>query len=306
MESDFSKVHLASLPNKETIAYRQQLSPSSKHTIICLHGQTSTSIIYDEIFLLFQNEPLFSLYALDMRGFGNSTMITPLSSFKDLADDIFLFIEKLSLKNVTLAGISTGGVVSMVFAAQYPDAVRNIILLDSVSARGIPLFKSLQSKEMITSFEDLKKGDYGKFMEAFYNKNIMFFASHFKATCYNVGKAPNPVKGVKNLQEMFKQKHVLEIFWLLHNFNITDEYNGVCQGTGEFKKIQCRVLIIHGDKDVLVPLKEAVYTHKLLGDKISTLVVMKECGHVPIYSESEKTAKYIRDFVLQSEPQAKL
>jgi len=241
-----------------------------------------------------------------MRGFGDSSLITPLSSFKDIAYDILLFIQNLKLKNVSLAGISTGGAVSMIFAAEYPTVLRTVVLIDSVGAKGLHFYKDPKSKELITSFEDLKKGEMLKIKEAVDKKNLIFLGSQFKKTCYNVGKAPPPAKGAKTIMEVFKQRHVLEICWLLHNFNISDENNGVCMGTGEYKKIQCPVLIIHGDKDILVPLKEAEFTYKILGEKIARLEVLKECGHVPTYSESEKTANLIKNFIVEKCTQAKL
>ncbi len=52
-------------------------------------------------------------YAIDLRGFGDSTYHTPIHTIKDLSDDVKLFADALKLSAFTISGWSLGGAVAM-------------------------------------------------------------------------------------------------------------------------------------------------------------------------------------------------
>ena len=174
---NFFQVHFQSLYNKEIIAYRKITNPSSSHTIILLHGQFSSSILYFDLFEILKKSPEFDIYAVDMRGFGDSSYKNPIKSLQDLADDVYLFINSLNLKNVSIAGLSTGGAVGQLFAATYPDVLEKLILLSSVCPKGL-LFEyeeinaeGKKLKKVCQTREDLIKGDMVKLVKAFEKKD---------------------------------------------------------------------------------------------------------------------------------------
>ena len=69
--------------------------------------------------------------SIDLRGHGKSDKPLENYSLEQFANDISWICSKLNLRKVILIGASMGGNVSIEFAAEYPDLVSGLILLDS-------------------------------------------------------------------------------------------------------------------------------------------------------------------------------
>ena len=98
------------------------------NTIIFIHGLGSYLRAWDK------NIPELSkkyrCIAIDLPGYGKSSKEIHPGSMEFYADVVAQLINKLELKNVTLAGHSMGGQISMVFALKYPTLVKNLVLVD--------------------------------------------------------------------------------------------------------------------------------------------------------------------------------
>jgi pimeloyl-ACP methyl ester carboxylesterase len=55
-----------------------------------------------------------------------------------MAQDLLGFLDAMDLPEVTLMGLSMGGLVSFVFAAAYPERVCRLVIMDIGRARPIP------------------------------------------------------------------------------------------------------------------------------------------------------------------------
>ena len=88
------------LPNGETLSYRER--SGGNVPLLLLHGNAWSSRSWD---LLFESlSDRFSLYAPDMRGFGDSTYLTPIDSLSELANDVEAFVDALGLEPFHLLG----------------------------------------------------------------------------------------------------------------------------------------------------------------------------------------------------------
>ena len=85
----------------------------------------------------------YHIYALDLRGFGQSTYNQSIDSLQDFADDVKLFIDELKLEKFSLMGWSMGGGVAMQFTANQT-FVEKLILVESVGMKGCPIFKKIR------------------------------------------------------------------------------------------------------------------------------------------------------------------
>jgi pimeloyl-ACP methyl ester carboxylesterase len=65
----------------------------------------------------------FTVLTLDQRGHGESRMSVPMSSLEDYADDLHTFLYEINFAPTAIAGFSFGGMVAMVSALKYPQAV---------------------------------------------------------------------------------------------------------------------------------------------------------------------------------------
>jgi pimeloyl-ACP methyl ester carboxylesterase len=74
----------------------------------------------------------YHVRALDQRGHGDSARAEPPDySYERYAADVAEVVEKLDLRDFVLVGHSMGGLVSLVYAANYPGRVKKIVVVDS-------------------------------------------------------------------------------------------------------------------------------------------------------------------------------
>lgn len=73
----------------------------------------------------------FQVYALDLPGFGLSQAPDSTVSLYWIRDFLKNFLDRLGIINVNLIGHSLGAMISIVFAAHYPQSVRKLVLVDS-------------------------------------------------------------------------------------------------------------------------------------------------------------------------------
>ena len=104
----------------------------SKDSLVFLHGLGGDSAAWDEVRLLFQEQNT-STVAIDIRGCGLSDRPGTEGSY-DFArniEDLLLVIEKENIHSPTLVGHCYGGMIAMCFAAEHPDKVKNLILIET-------------------------------------------------------------------------------------------------------------------------------------------------------------------------------
>ena len=299
----FDELHYITLSNKETLAYRKRIHHSSKDSLILLHGQASSSIIFEDLFPELEKNTEFDLYAVDMRGFGDSSYINEIQSISDLVEDIYLLIMALNLKNVSLAGVSTGGIVCQMFAINHPGILKSMFLICSVGIKGMPsYFEEEESNgnkitKRCKNLEELKNSKWRVAGEGMEKKDLSVWENLYQTLCFQIGK-PMPKEKLKRfLEGTFKQRHFFNIIWLLNIYNISNEDNGVTCGSQQVSQIKTPTLILHGEQDLLIPLEEAEYTFKCLGEKISKIEVFPECGHGIFYSDAEKLVPLMKNFI---------
>lgn len=99
--------------------------------MLCLHGGAAQAHWFDFVVGPFLDD--YRVLSLDLRGHGDSDWGPPDKySYPDFAGDIGRFIEKLRIGPVLLVGHSMGGMVSIVTAAEFPDEVGELVVVDSM------------------------------------------------------------------------------------------------------------------------------------------------------------------------------
>ncbi len=95
--------------------------------LVMLHGLSGHARTWDHTAAALSDR--YRVLALDQRGHGDSDW-APQYGFGPMAADLLAFIDALQLREVTLMGLSMGGIVSFVFAAANPERVRRLVVLD--------------------------------------------------------------------------------------------------------------------------------------------------------------------------------
>lgn len=289
-------VKTITLANGETYAYREK--GTGDKVLVLLHGNTSSSLFFDELIERMSEEE-FRIIAPDMRGFGETTYNTPVTKIKDFADDLKLLVDALNLSNFALLGWSAGGAMAMRFAIDNPNYVSKLILMASASIKGYPIQKKNFFGKPIPGQFITTREEMAKLMKpavnAYAKKKAMLVKMMFNKAFFIV-KKPEPQRFEAYIQEVYKQRNLVDINMGLITFNISHEHNGVVEGNGEVDKIVTPTLIIHGDKDNVVTKEMLQENIKGFGDK-AKLVMLENCGHAVVTDCPDQLAQEIREFV---------
>ena len=276
-------VHLLALPNGETMAYRE--AGAGEKTLLLIHGNMSSSIHWDV--LIEQLEGVFKIYSIDLRGFGDSTYNSPINSIKDFADDVKAFLALKNIHSFAVAGWSTGGGVALELAADLPQQVTQVILLESVGVKGYTMFKKDAAgqpilTELIKTREDIASDavQVVPILHAYATGNSALLKAVWNAVIYNRVQ-PEPARYERYLEGMLKQRNLVDVDYALITFNMTDEHNGVVAGANRLSLVKGPVLVIQGELDYVVPASVGHDTATRLGDR-AQLALMANCGHSPL------------------------
>lgn len=292
------------LANGETFGYRER--EGSGETILLVHGNMTSSKHWD---LVMENiDPSFHLIAVDMRGFGESTYHEKFYTIKELADDIKLFADELNLFGFSLVGWSTGGAVGMQFAVDNPGYCNKLILLASASTRGYPIFATDETgqpdlSKRLTSFEQIlqDKTRTITITQAYETKNKDMLRMIWDFAIYNDNK-PEEHRYEAYLDDMLTQRNYPEILHALNTFNISEKNNGLKDGTGDVKKINIPVLVLAGEKDLVITEQMTGEILEDLGDK-ATFIPLTGCGHSALVDDLPQLLEAITTFVKKQEEQ---
>lgn len=107
-----------------------EAGPASGVPVVLVHGNSSSSLFFQELILRLANEGGYHVYAPDMRGYGD-TQTLPVDATRgacDFADDLASFVQALKLPPFHLLGWSLGGNIVMQYAIEYPETLRSLTL----------------------------------------------------------------------------------------------------------------------------------------------------------------------------------
>jgi len=286
------------LPNGETMGYRE--AGKGDKVFILVHGNMSSSKHMEILMERLQDK--YKLYAVDMRGFGASSYIKEIDYLKDFSEDIKLFVDLLKLKSFSMAGWSTGGGVIMQFAADYPEYVEKLVLIESVGIKGYPMFKKDEKGQPIFTERLATKAEIAAdivqvspVLAAYASKNKEFMRMIWNMSIYSHNQ-PEPGLYEEYLEDMMTQRNLVDVDHALVHFNISNEHNGVVQGNGLVDKIQCPVLVLQGDRDYVVPRQMGEEIAAALKER-AKLVIFENSGHSPLIDCMEVLVKNIIEFV---------
>jgi non-heme chloroperoxidase len=206
------------------------------------HGWPLNSDAWDgQMLFLAQNG--FRVVAHDRRGHGRSSQASSGNDMNGYADDLAAVIETLDLDGVTLVGHSTGGGevaryigrygTSRVAKAVLIAAVPPIMLKSAANPEGLPL-------EVFDSMRKSLADDRSQFYK---DLSLMFYGANRPGAVVSQGTLDqfwlwSMQAGLKNAYESIKA------------FSETDF-------TEDLKKFDIPTLVMHGEDDQIVPVKDS-------------------------------------------------
>jgi pimeloyl-ACP methyl ester carboxylesterase len=151
-------VRARSVDTKRLRVHCLEHGPEDGEPVIFLHGNLATSLFWDETLAALPSR--YRGIACDMRGFGDTERL-PIDATRgvaDLADDLEALIAAADVERPHLVGWSTGGIVAMHHAADRPDEVRSLTLVDSVSPYGFGGTKDVDGTPINNDFSGAGAG----------------------------------------------------------------------------------------------------------------------------------------------------
>jgi non-heme chloroperoxidase len=210
--------------------------------VVFSHGWPLSSDAWDGQ-LLFAAQNGYRAIAHDRRGHGRSTQASTNNDMNGYADDLAAVIEALDLKNAVLVGHSTGGgEVTRYIGRHGSKRVAKVVLLAAVPPIMLRTAANPEGLPMEV-FDDLRAG---------LTKNPSQFYKDLAIQFYG-GNRP----GAKVSQG------ILDQFWLWSmQCGLLNAYESIkafseTDFTEDLKKIDVPALVMHGEDDQIVPVKDS-------------------------------------------------
>jgi len=286
------------IANGETISYLEK--GHGNKVMILIHGNLSSSVYYRP--LLERLPENIRVIAPDLRGFGDSSYLKPVHSLKELADDLSMFMNALMIDKAIIVGWSLGGGVAMEFAAAYPQRTVKLILINSTTHKGYPIFKKnaayqpvvgqiyQSATEMASDPVQVKP-----VTDAIAAKNTAFMTYIYDLTIYTKNK-PGVSENAEYIMETMKQRNLPDVDFALATLNMGSEPNFYRPGSGAIQNIKCPVLHFWGTLDKTVPETMVLDNINAL-QKQSKYIKFTDCGHSPLVDKPDELARAILEFI---------
>ena len=112
----------------------RRLGPTGAAPVVILHGLFGTSDNWGSVGKELAEPtdagaPVFDVFLVDLRDHGRSPH-TQATSYPIMAADVHALVVSLGLADITLVGHSMGGKVAMVFAQQWPQMLKRLVVVD--------------------------------------------------------------------------------------------------------------------------------------------------------------------------------
>jgi pimeloyl-ACP methyl ester carboxylesterase len=292
--SEYKNLNYIPLPNGEIYAYRK--CGNKDKIIILAHGNQSSAISFMALVSSLISE--YTVYAPDLRGYGNSTYNKIVESHSDYAEDLKLFLDALKITKCSLLGWSAGGPSIFTFGINYPEYVEKLMLMCSVGPKGSA---REEPTDPITKKEEIcaKSKDHAKMKAVIETKNK---DDARKGWIWLMGlteqSIPENFKDAMDTlaEESLLQRNYEDIVWICMNFNVSNENKGLIQGDGSAAKLTKKLLIIAGEKDPFLEIAVQEEWKKIVGDN-ATLKVIPGMEHCPTIAQFAEVGGVILDFL---------
>jgi pimeloyl-ACP methyl ester carboxylesterase len=116
------------LPTGVRLSYAEQGNPRG-HPVILLHGYGDSWYSFSPVLPLIDQK--YHVYALDLRGHGESDRPPGGYTMRDLGADVVAFMDDRRLARVTVVGHSMGSFVAQQLALSAPERIARLVLIGS-------------------------------------------------------------------------------------------------------------------------------------------------------------------------------
>ncbi|MCX8081539.1 MAG: alpha/beta hydrolase [Bacteroidia bacterium] len=234
--------------------YEFQGNRNSQETIVFLNGLTQSTLSWAFMIPFFEKN--YNILLLDFIFQGQSDKYGPYKNFDSHARDVYDLCHKENIQNPIIVGLSYGSLVAQHVAVNYPKFPRKLFLL-STFCKKTPYFEAIE----LSWWRSLQTGGYDLLLDTMLP--FVLSEEYFKNPFVPIEKLKNLRKEVNSNKEA-----------LLKLMQATKERHDYCES---LRKIEVPSIIIHGEKDTLMPLSMANEVHSMIPH--SKFYVIPNTGH---------------------------
>jgi pimeloyl-ACP methyl ester carboxylesterase len=257
--------------------FYREVGENNPDTILMIHGFLGSS--YDFIDVMNALKERYHVIAVDMIGFGLSEKPINFDYAKqNQAEGLVKFLDTLEIEEVTIMAHSMGGEVSIHLAHDFPDYVKEMILIGSggyVEENPNPLMPA-----------NLPMVVYDYVVRNYYIQRT-FFLSAYAQDEIDTGRIT-----YHDFDEMYYVNktipgNILQAFTRDNDSGSTN---------AKLALVRQPTLLIWGEFDSFIPLATGIKLQLAMAD-VAQLVVMEDAGHLPFDTYFEEFMIHVEEFI---------
>lgn len=249
-----------------TLHYCERKGNQPGKTLVLLHGLGTSSSTW--VYLMPAMDPAWTVLALDLPGFGFSTLKDRgrFFQFNELYDAVVTFIDQTVTAPFVLLGHSLGGWLAAKYAAEHGETLRRLILVNNA---GI-LHEGTIDQAHAFNLHSVR--DLSRLLNTLWLRYPWYFKPFYPAILHDL-----------------RARRVTEFVRSIHPEDFVNE---------DLKRLTMRVSIIWGTADRLFAMKSVeIIRGAVPGVQIN---LINNCGHVPQLEKPKDFTAVIRS-ILQEE-----
>ncbi len=253
--------------------YRTNEFKPDRLTLVIAHGLSGSSSAWIPYEKIFENK--YNLVVYDIRGHGMSKKYSNYSDYetKNFAEDLHKLVTYLKLPKLILISNSFSGLIAL----EYLKSHRENVIGNIFTSPAVYIHRGLGAKISRTALLPITK----VVSVLPFNpkpRGHVDYSKHQNTGDWNIKR---------NIADIRNTGLRAQFFTLKHSFAEGQEY--------ELEKINVPTLIIHGDKDTMVPLKNA----KLMSEKIKNaeFITLPSVNHNTAHNAVTAMSGAIENFI---------
>lgn len=252
--------------------YEIQGNPSAEKTLVFLNGLTQNTLSWFFVLPYFKDK--YRIVLLDLIFQGQSDKEPEWRDFDQHAKDVHCILEKENIHKASFIGLSYGSLVAQHYALLFPSLVEKLVLI-STFAHKTPYFEAIG----LSWAKALESGGYNLLLD-------VMLPNVLSEDYFN-----NPLIPLDVMKEARKgaNENTSAILKLMKATGERKDYRN------ELKNIHAPTLIIHGEKDLLIPSHMAKEVH--LNIKGSEFIIIKNAGHTLNLESVNEVCTHILPFL---------
>ncbi len=258
---------------KNEIYYRMNDFNPNRLTLVFVHGVSGSSSAWLPYEKIFENK--YNVLIYDIRGHGMSKKYSEYEDYqiKNFAIDLHDLISYLGIQKFVLISNSFAALIALVYLRLW----RETVIANVFTSPEVYLDEGFLSK-IIVSVLKMFSGIVNLFPFNSKPKGHVNYKKHIGSTDWDVQR---------NIADMRNTSLRVHFYALRQSFSPIGDYN--------LEKINVPTLIIHGEEDTMVPVKNAVRMSKIIAN--SKFVGIPGIDHNTVHNAVKVMSGAILDFL---------